>query len=289
MAPLRGALAAKGSANQRGTEHEARGGSWSDFRQRQACCWSIAPTRRRRRSSSRASTFATAIRRIRSARPTPLFRSAAAAEGNAANRLRCGRHFRARSQIGANSVWRRWASTERFDGPKPVGIGVLAGGMKLTTPEPRLNDMYKQMVLSTVSNVIKNPGTTWTTPEHCPMLPNAIWPWEFSAVAHALDSLGYHKDVRPCLQYFVEHQSGVGRWARTFRPTARYCAYRALSRAIVGWMNETGSVLWIFADHYRYSCDAERPKANRPPFWPPGSGSEGNEAAPGCTTTRQRE
>ena len=60
---------------------------------------------------------------------------------------------------------------------------VLAGGMKLTTPEPRLNDMYKQMVLSTVSNLIKNPGTTWTTPEHCPMLPKAIWPWEFSAVA----------------------------------------------------------------------------------------------------------
>ena len=104
--------------------------------------------------------------------------------------------------------------------------------MKLTTPETRLNNMYKQMVLSTLSNLIKNPGTTWTMPEHCPMLPEAIWPWEFSAVANALDCLGYYQDVRPCLQYFAEHSRASADWEE-------YCARRrgeppawALSRAI---------------------------------------------------------
>jgi hypothetical protein len=141
---------------------------------------------------------------------------------------------------------------------------LLAAGMKLTTPETRLNNMYKQMVLSTLSNLIKNPGTTWTMPEHCPMLPEAIWPWEFSAVANALDCLGYHQDVRPCLQYFAEHQSGVGRLGKNIAPDGEVSSCVGAFTGYLRWMNETGSVLSMFANHCRYSHDAAWLKANRP-------------------------
>ena len=140
----------------------------------------------------------------------------------------------------------------------------IEGGMKLTTPEPRFNNMYRQMVLSTVSNFIKQPDTAWTTPEHCPMLPGAIWPWEFSAASTALDSLGYAKDVRPCLQYFVEHQSGVGKLGKDIAPDGDVSSYRGAFVGYLRWMNETGTVLAMFANHYRYSRDAEWLKANRP-------------------------
>ena len=174
-------------------------------------------------------------------------------EGNPADRPRRLRKFQALSQVGAGTpdegdvrraLQRAEAHWDR----------ALDSGMKLTTPEPRLNNMYKQMILSTVSNFIKNPDTTWTTPEHCPMWPNAIWPWEFSAVSVALDSLGYHKDVRPCLQYFVEHQSGVGKFGKDVPPDGDVSSYRGAFVGYLRWMNETGSVLSIFANHYRYSA-----------------------------------
>jgi hypothetical protein len=140
----------------------------------------------------------------------------------------------------------------------------LASGMKLSTPEPRLNNMYKQMILSTVSNLIKNPDTTYTMPEHCPMMPTAIWPWEFGAVAYALDSLGYPQDVGRCLQYFVEHQSGVGKLGKDIAPDGDVQSYVGAFTGYLRWMNETGSVLSMFANHYRYAHDGEWLKANRP-------------------------
>jgi hypothetical protein len=140
---------------------------------------------------------------------------------------------------------------------------VLQPGMKLVTPEPKLNDIYKHLILST--NMCKEPDTNWIRPNHFFSWPEAIWPWEFVRVSLALDSLGYHNDMKACLQYFVEHQSGVGKHGKDIASegevqTTRGCFVGEPIR----WMCTTGSVLSSLAGHYRYSRDAAWLKANRP-------------------------
>ena len=138
----------------------------------------------------------------------------------------------------------------------------LRSGMKFVTPEPQLNDIYKHLLLSI--NMFKEPNTNWSRPNHLFVWPEAIWPWEFTRVSIPLDSLGYHKEMGSCLQYFVEHQSGVGKYGRDVAAEGEAKFTRG---CFVGypfrWTCTTGSVLSSMAMHYRYSRDAEWLKTNR--------------------------
>jgi hypothetical protein len=144
---------------------------------------------------------------------------------------------------------------------------VLEPGMKLNVPEPRLNNIYKHLVLACLQNVPREPGTPWLLPHHTPALAGWVWPWEFAYVSIPLDSFGFHNDMQACLRWFTEHQSGVGRYGN--KDIAAEGEIVSKHGCYVGfgsprWMNETGSVLWMLAAHYRYSRDAEWLKANRP-------------------------
>jgi hypothetical protein len=142
----------------------------------------------------------------------------------------------------------------------------LEPGMKLRTPEPRLNNIYKHLILSCLANVPKEPGVPWVMPQHSPGLAGWVWPWEFSAVSVQLDSLGFPKDTEACLRWFTEHQSGIGKYGRKdIGPdgdvTSAHGCYIGVNSP--RWMNETGSVLWMLGAHYRYSRDAAWLAANR--------------------------
>ncbi len=153
----------------------------------------------------------------------------------------------------------------------------LEPGMKLSTPEPRLNNIYRHLVLTCLQNLPKEPNAPWVVPIHSSgyaggfwpsefVKASGIWPCEFVKVSVPLDSLGFHKDMEACLRWFTEHQSGVGKYGnKSLGPDAEVTATHG---CFVGdgsprWTCETGVGLWMLADHYRYSRDAAWLTANR--------------------------
>lgn len=143
----------------------------------------------------------------------------------------------------------------------------LAPGMKLNVPEPRLNNIYKHLVLACLQNVPQEPDAPWLLPHHTPALAGWVWPWEFAYVAIPLDSLGFHRDTEACLHWFTERQSGVGKHGNAdLGPDGDVVSTHGcyVGAGSPRWMNETGSVLWMMAAHYRYTRDAEWLKTNRP-------------------------
>lgn len=144
----------------------------------------------------------------------------------------------------------------------------LEPGMKFNTPEPRLNNMYKHMVLACLANVAQEPNVPWLLPHHTPALTGNIWPWEFAYVSIPLDSLGFHKDTEACLRWFTEHQSGIGKYGnKDIGPdgliASKHGCFVGGGPLAPRWMNETGSVLWMLSEHYRYSRDADWLRANK--------------------------
>ena len=141
----------------------------------------------------------------------------------------------------------------------------LEPGMKLSTPEPRLNNIYKHLVLSCLENVPQEPNVPWVLPIHSSGYAGGVWPCEFVKVSVPLDSLGFHKDTEACLRWFTEHQSGVGKHGEDIGPDGEV---NSTQGCFVGansprWMCETGVVLWMLGAHYRYSHDAAWLTANR--------------------------
>jgi hypothetical protein len=154
---------------------------------------------------------------------------------------------------------------------------VLEPGMKLVTPEPRLNNIYKHLILSCLQNVPKEANVPWVLPLHSSgytgrvwprefLKLSGIWPCEFVKVSVPLDSLGFHKDTEACLRWFTEHQSGVGKYGnKSSGPDADVTSTEGcfVGDGAPRWTCETGVGLWMLAAHYRYSRDAEWLKANR--------------------------
>jgi hypothetical protein len=142
----------------------------------------------------------------------------------------------------------------------------LEPGMKLSTPEARLNNIYKHLILSCLQNVPQEPNVPWVLPQHSSGYAGGIWPLEFAYVSVPLDSLGFHKDTEACLRWFTEHQSGVGKHGdKDIGPDGEVtlthgCFVGANSPR---WMCETGVGLWMLGSHYRYSHDGAWLAANR--------------------------
>lgn len=135
----------------------------------------------------------------------------------------------------------------------------LEPGMKLTTPEPRLNDIYRHLILSCLGNVTKDPDRTWHIPYQFPGW-DGVWPWECAHMVDALCSVGFHREMEPTLRYFTERQTGLGQYEEPGRGPegdvkSTYGCYTG--NFLLRWMNETGSILWALASKYTYSGDAD--------------------------------
>ena len=143
---------------------------------------------------------------------------------------------------------------------------LLEPGMKLTTPDSRVNSVYKALILSSLQNLHKNPEMPWREPSQSCFKKNGVWPWEFSQQAVPLASIGYHEELEGALRFFTERQVGVGPHAATHGPQGDV---KSVEGCYVGdcglyWMCETGAVLHAMAEKYRYSREEEWLKANRP-------------------------
>ncbi len=142
----------------------------------------------------------------------------------------------------------------------------LEPGMKLTTPEPRINDVYRHLILSCLNNLRKNPDRPWHEPFQSPMW-EGVWPWECAHMIVPLCSVGYHREMEPTLKFFTERQTGVGPYAEPGRKPEgeTKCSYGCYTgNFLLRWTNETGSVLWAMGAKYRYSRDAAWLKQNTP-------------------------
>jgi Concanavalin A-like lectin/glucanases superfamily len=140
----------------------------------------------------------------------------------------------------------------------------LSPAMKLVTPEPRLNDIYRALVLSCLANISRNPDRPWDEPYQSPFLA-MVWPWEFAHMAIPLTSVGYGKELERSLRFFTDRQVGVGRYAETRSPEGDVLSTRGVYvGSSLYWMCETGAVLWAMAEHYRYTHDAAWLQDNRP-------------------------
>jgi hypothetical protein len=142
---------------------------------------------------------------------------------------------------------------------------VLTVGMKLTTPESRLNDIYRYLILSCLGGVSKNPERPWHAPYQSPVW-EGVWPWECAHMVVPLCSIGYHREMEPTLQFFTERQTGLGAYAEPGRGPegdikSTYGCYSG--NFLLRWMCETGSVMWAMAEKYRYSHDDEWLKQNK--------------------------
>ena len=125
----------------------------------------------------------------------------------------------------------------------------LEPGMKLTTPEPRLNNIYKHLVLSCLQNRAQGAERSLACCRcTVPGTPAGFGRASSSSVSVPLDSLGFHKDTEACLRWFTEHQSGVGKYGnKDIGPdgdvtSTHGCFVGANSPR---WMCETGVGLWM--------------------------------------------
>jgi hypothetical protein len=138
--------------------------------------------------------------------------------------------------------------------------GGLAPAMKLQTPDQRLNDIYKHLILSILqNNMVRQPGLPYAVPVHAPFQ-TGVWPFEFAHTIVPLIALGYQQEVKPVIRFFTERQVGVGNHAVNDKPDGEvsdgHGCYLGAGDA-PHWMCETGVILWVLASEFRYSHDIE--------------------------------
>ena len=138
----------------------------------------------------------------------------------------------------------------------------LSPAMRLTTPDPRINDVYKAIILSNLGMLVKSPDAPWSTPIQTSLM--GVWSWECAHANVPMMAIGYSKELEPALRFFTERQNGIGPRSANAGPSGDVKSTKgSYSGSAVFWMNETGSVLWLMASEYRYSCDAKWLAANK--------------------------
>jgi hypothetical protein len=150
----------------------------------------------------------------------------------------------------------------------------LKPSMKLVTPDRRANDVYRHALLSSLQFMIKVPDRPWRAPYQTPSVIDMVWPWEAATMLVPMISAGYHRQCDPSMSYFTERQIHVGAFSENeapgcygepARPAGDLESYKG---AYIGfnpyWMNETGSVLWLLSERYRYTHDKDWLERNRP-------------------------
>ena len=141
--------------------------------------------------------------------------------------------------------------------------GRLTPAMEYVTPEPRLNRIYRQLILSCLQNMFQTPDRPWQQPDQTPNLAG-VWPWEFAYMATGMMEVGYARQMRASLGYFTEHQNGVGQYSANLTAESDVKSIKgSFTGNVVPWMADTGGVLCALAAEYRYTRDGEWLKANR--------------------------
>ena len=217
----------------------------------------------------------------------PVFRSAAPTEGDPADRFRRRRHLEALSQVGASASGGGDLRRSAAAGRSPLGSGdrgrneadhsrtaaerhVQADG-SVHGFQPHQESGHDVDDARALPHVARRDLALG-------VLRRRRMPWIRWAIS---------KDVRPCLQYFVEHQSGVGKFGKDIAPdgdvsllSGRFCGLSPLDeRDRIGPLHVCQS-LPLLARRRVVEGQSSRPS------WPRGSGSKRNETAPGCATTR---
>lgn len=141
---------------------------------------------------------------------------------------------------------------------------VLAPAMKLTTPDARINEIYKAVILSSLSLQFRDPVDRWQMPRQTVGM--GVWSWEFAHMAVPMMSIGYWRELDDSLRFFTERQNGVGPRSGNITPRGEIKSTRgSFTGQTAGhncgdswqWMNETGSILWALAERFRYSRDVD--------------------------------
>ncbi len=143
---------------------------------------------------------------------------------------------------------------------------LLAPAMRLVTPDEKINEVYKAMILSSLQNHHKTPDRPWREPDQSCFLSPGVWPWEFSQQAVPLASIGYQAELDPSLRFFTERQVGVGPQAANRGPQGDLDSIDGcyVGNCGIYWMCETGAVLHAMAARYLYSRDDAWLRQNRP-------------------------
>jgi len=138
----------------------------------------------------------------------------------------------------------------------------LQPGMKLVTPDKRINDIYRHLILSSLGNIAREPERPWIKPLQAPILPG-VWPWEFAHMAVPMMAIGYHRELEPAIAFFIERQNGIGPYDPGYKPDGDIASTRGcFTGNWLLWMSETGGVLRAMAARYRYSRDVDWLKKN---------------------------
>jgi hypothetical protein len=155
---------------------------------------------------------------------------------------------------------------------------ILAKGTQIQVPDDVVNNAYRAQILHNQSQILQAADKDYCVPVQGYQ---GVWPWEAMKLTVHWDSIGYHEDVRKCLEYFLKVQGKfpphgtfknsdavfggtiafeLSGWEKDFQSTL----YGQLAKINAGkegefpnWMNGTGAMLYAFGTHYRYTRDSE--------------------------------
>lgn len=156
--------------------------------------------------------------------------------------------------------------------------GILARGAKIQVPEEVVNNIYKAQILYNQTQMVQAADRDY----YMPVQGSAgFWPWEQMKQLVVLDGLGYHEDVRKSLGYYLKLQgrrppnAQVKSYRGVFPPSGTFeesgweqdsdsTIYgllakqrRWLEKSFPNWVNNTGSSLNAFAEHYFLTRDRQ--------------------------------
>jgi hypothetical protein len=155
---------------------------------------------------------------------------------------------------------------------------ILEKGTQIHVPDTVVNNIYRAQILYNQSQILQAADKDYCVPVQGFQ---GVWPWEAMKLTVHWDSIGHHEDVRKCLEYFLKVQgrfpphgnfkSKEGTFGGTivfeesgWEKDADSTLYGQLAKINAGkegefpnWMNGTGSMLYAFALHYRYTRDRE--------------------------------
>ncbi len=130
----------------------------------------------------------------------------------------------------------------------------LAEGMKLTTPEPILNEFHRAHVGHLLINCELEPGAARRF-ARVGSFGYAAFGNESCMMIVDLDRRGYHREARECLEAFLEYQGTVplpGDYS-----SQEGILYGAHGYEHGGYNQHHGWILWCLVEHYRFTRDAE--------------------------------